>query len=63
MTSPRLAGITLPTLVIWGKRPVVPLDIGLRRSRSCPGADLHVLGRCGHVPWSPHLHLLTRFLA
>lgn len=64
----RLAGITLPTLVIWGSEDrVVPLDIGLQIAQRIPGADLHVLGRCGHVPHleRPHdfNHLLTRFLA
>ena len=64
----RLAEITLPTLVIWGSEDrVVPLDIGLQIAQRIPGADLHVLGRCGHVPHleRPHdfNHLLTRFLA
>ena len=64
----RLAEITSPTLVIWGSEDrVVPLDIGLQIAQRIPGADLHVLGRCGHVPHleRPHdfIHLLTRFLA
>ena len=64
----RLAEITLPTLVIWGSEDrVVPLDIGLQIAQRIPGADLHMLGRCGHVPHleRPHdfIHLLTRFLA
>lgn len=64
----RLAEITLPTLVIWGSEDrVVPLDIGLQIAQRIPGADLHMLGRCGHVPHLERprdfIHLLTRFLA
>lgn len=64
----RLAEITLPTLVIWGSEDrVVPLDIGLQIAQRIPGADLQMLGRCGHVPHLERprdfIHLLTRFLA
>lgn len=64
----RLAEITLPTLVIWGSEDrVVPLDIGLQIAQRIPGADLHMLGRCGHVPHLERshdfIHLLTRFLS
>ena len=41
--------------------------IGLQIAQRIPGADLHMLGRCGHVPHLERprdfIHLLTRFLA
>lgn len=47
----RLSEIQAPTLVVWGSEDrVVPLDIGLQIAVRIPGADLHVMGRCGHVP-------------
>lgn len=47
----RLREIQAPSLVIWGSEDrVVPLDIGLQLAIRIPEADLHVMGRCGHVP-------------
>lgn len=63
----RLHEIASPTLVVWGcEDRFVPLDIGIQIATRIPNADLHVFGRCGHVP---HLErpadfnrLLTQFL-
>lgn len=47
----RLHEIQAPTMVIWGSEDrVVPLDIGLQLAIRIPEADMHVMGRCGHVP-------------
>lgn len=64
----RLHEVRAPTLVIWGSEDrVVPLDIGLQIAVRIPGADLHVMGRCGHVPHverpSDFNRQVTQFLA
>jgi pimeloyl-ACP methyl ester carboxylesterase len=44
------AGITAPTLVLWGRRdPVIPPRVGRRIARTIPGARLVELNT-GHVP-------------
>jgi pimeloyl-ACP methyl ester carboxylesterase len=46
-----LAGITTPTLIIWGKNdPVLPVRHALIAKEKIPNARLHVFDRCGHVP-------------
>ncbi len=46
------AGISAPTLVVWGRRdPVIPLRLGRRLAKSIPGARLAVLDT-GHVPYT-----------
>lgn len=64
----RLHEVRAPTLVIWGSEDrVVPLDIGLQIAVRIPGADLHVMGLCGHVPHierpNDFNQLVTQFLA
>jgi pimeloyl-ACP methyl ester carboxylesterase len=45
-----IARITIPTLLIWGKRdPVIPLKVGRRLGRAIPDAQL-VIVDSGHVP-------------
>lgn len=48
--SDKLARVTAPTLLIWGRRDtlVSPL-IGPRMRRALPNADLHVIEGAGHV--------------
>ncbi len=63
----RLHEIQAPTLVVWGSDDrFVPLDIGLQIAMRIPGADLHVMGRCGHVPHMERPNdfnrLVTQFL-
>lgn len=63
----RLHEIQAPTLVVWGSDDrFVPLDIGLQIAMRIPGADLHVLSRCGHVPYMERPNdfnrLVTQFL-
>lgn len=64
----RLHEVQASTLVIWGSEDrVVPLDIGLQIAVRIPGADLHVMGRCGHVPHverpNDFNRVVTQFLA
>lgn len=64
----RLCNVQAPTLVIWGSEDrVVPLDIGIQIALRTPQADLHVMGRCGHIPHVEQTHkfnqLVTQFLA
>lgn len=66
--SSRLAEITAPTLVTWGRDDrFVPMDHALRLLHGLPQAELHVFGRCGH--WAQWEHadkfnrLVLEFLA
>jgi pimeloyl-ACP methyl ester carboxylesterase len=47
----RLAGITVPTLVVWGEadRMMTP-DYGKEYAAAIPGAAFHVLPGAGHLP-------------
>jgi pimeloyl-ACP methyl ester carboxylesterase len=43
--------IALPTLVLWGKEDrLLPPAFGTRWAERIPGARLHLLPRCGHLP-------------
>ena len=45
-----LARITCPTLVLCGREDqLTPLDAHIEMAENIPGADLVVLGRCGHM--------------
>jgi pimeloyl-ACP methyl ester carboxylesterase len=45
-----LAGVTTPTLVIWGAEDrVVPLECGERYAKTMPSATLSVIERAGHL--------------
>ncbi len=47
----KLAGITIPTLVVWGGNdPIVPLADGQDYAAKIPGATLIVIPKCGHAP-------------
>lgn len=64
----RLCDIAAPALVIWGSEDrVVPLDIGIQMAMRMQQSDLHVMGRCGHIPHVEQAHkfnrLLTQFLS
>jgi len=40
-----------PDLLMWGRHDrVVPLAVGRRLAEAMPGARLHVLDACGHLP-------------
>lgn len=46
-----LAGLRVPTLVVWGERDsLFPLPIGQRAAAAIPNAELHPLRDVGHVP-------------
>jgi len=46
-----LARVTCPTLVLCGRQDqLTPLDAHLEMAEAIPGADLVVLGHCGHLP-------------
>ncbi len=66
--GPRLAEISAPTLVIWGRNDrFVPMDAGLRLIAGIPNSELHVFNNCGH--WAQWEHadafnaLVLQFLA
>jgi pimeloyl-ACP methyl ester carboxylesterase len=47
----KLAGITVPTLVVWGQHDrLIPLALGERFAREIPGARLVVVPDTGHAP-------------
>jgi pimeloyl-ACP methyl ester carboxylesterase len=47
----RLAGITVPTLIVWGANDeLIPLDQGREYATKIPNARLVVIPDCGHVP-------------
>ncbi|MBW4040978.1 MAG: alpha/beta fold hydrolase [Acidobacteria bacterium] len=47
----RLAGITVPTLVLWGEADrIVDVDLGRAYAAAIPGARFEVLEGVGHVP-------------
>jgi pimeloyl-ACP methyl ester carboxylesterase/quercetin dioxygenase-like cupin family protein len=47
----RLAGIAIPTLVVWGAADkMIPLDHGRAYADGIPGARLRVVGQAGHLP-------------
>jgi pimeloyl-ACP methyl ester carboxylesterase len=47
----KLAGIHVPTLVVWGKQDqLLPLESGERYAKEIPGAKLVSFDQCGHVP-------------
>ncbi len=52
LTREELAGITTPTLLIWGADDRF-FDVGVGRAAAdrIPGAQLHVIPRAGHVPF------------
>jgi pimeloyl-ACP methyl ester carboxylesterase len=60
-------GITLPTLLVWGRHDaIVPLAIGERLRRAIPGSRLAVIDDAGHLPHEeqpePVLRELEEFL-
>jgi pimeloyl-ACP methyl ester carboxylesterase len=51
----RLWRIGAPTLVVWGREDrLLPLAHGEAYARGIPGARLHVLDACGHLPPFEH---------
>lgn len=47
----RYPQIHVPALLLWGRQdPAVPLWVGQRLASVLPGATLHILERCGHLP-------------
>ena len=47
----KLAGIRVPTLVVWGKQDaLLPIESGERYAKEIPGAKLVSFDQCGHVP-------------
>ncbi|MFZ3212625.1 MAG: alpha/beta hydrolase [Terriglobales bacterium] len=64
----KLATVTMPVLMVWGKQDVVtPLSIGEAMHRQMPQSVLAVLDGCGHLaPLECHHRVLTemqRFLS
>jgi pimeloyl-ACP methyl ester carboxylesterase len=47
----RLAGISTPTLVVWGAADrMIPLEHGQAYAHSIPGARLEIIADAGHLP-------------
>jgi pimeloyl-ACP methyl ester carboxylesterase len=64
----RLAGMTTPTLVVWGESDrLIDLDYGRSYAASIPGARFEVVPRAGHLPQLERLEdtqrLVERFAA
>jgi pimeloyl-ACP methyl ester carboxylesterase len=56
----RLAGVALPTLLIWGRDDrVTPVPIGERLCSLIAGSELVVLNTCGHVAMVDQPHLFA----
>lgn len=61
--SPRLAEISAPTLVTWGRDDrFVPLDSGLRLVWGLQNAELHVFSKCGHWAQWEHAEKFNRLV-
>src|SRR5258708_9998087 len=47
----KLAGIKVPTLVVWGREDLLtPLPGGKMMAHEIPGSEIVILDHCGHVP-------------
>ncbi|GIW33222.1 alpha/beta fold hydrolase [Meiothermus sp.] len=47
----KLGQLTTPTLIVWGERDfVIPVEAGRTLASWIPGAELHVIPGCGHLP-------------
>jgi pimeloyl-ACP methyl ester carboxylesterase len=47
----KLAGIHVPTLVVWGKQDaLLPIESGERYAKEITGAKFVTFDKCGHVP-------------
>jgi len=58
-----LLRIACPTLVICGREDrLTPLEVNLELADGIPGADLVVLGRCGHLSTMERPHRVTGFV-
>jgi len=62
---PALARLSLPAIVLQGKEDVIPVE-NAKTIAELLGADLHLLPRCGHVPYvearDEFVELLNGFL-
>lgn len=62
---PALARLSLPAIVLQGKEDVIPVE-NAKTIAELLGADLHLLPRCGHVPYvearDEFIELLDGFL-
>ena len=57
----RLAGIAVPSTVIWGESDrIVDVEYGRRYADSIPGAHFEVIAEAGHFP---HIERLERVLS
>ena len=50
-----LAGITAPTLIIWGRQDaIIPVAYAQVAQQGIPNSRLHIFDRCGHIPQREH---------
>lgn len=48
---PKLAGLDIPTLIVWGREDrAIPLEVGERLRALLPDAQWMVLDSAGHLP-------------
>ncbi len=64
----KLAGIKVPSLVVWGREDLLtPLPGGKMMANEIPGSEIVILDHCGHVPQlecsGPFNAALIKFLA
>ena len=47
----RLASVTTPTLIVWGRQDALtPIELGNRMHQGIKGSEIVTLDACGHVP-------------
>lgn len=44
-------GLAVPTLAIYGQQDFEPITQGYLLRERMPNVDIHLINRCGHVPW------------
>ncbi len=47
----RLKALDVPTILIQGRQDPMGLETALATSRAIPHSSLHIIERCGHLPW------------
>ncbi|MBI3272090.1 MAG: alpha/beta fold hydrolase [Planctomycetes bacterium] len=59
-----LAGLRVPSLVLWGERdPLLPMAHGRRLSAELKGARFEIVERCGHIPNQEAAAVVNRLVA
>ncbi len=57
----KMAGISVPTLILWGREDaLIPLEAGERMAKTIPRSKLIVFDRIGHIPQEEAPELVLR---